>query len=71
VSNVPVDDPARRIAEFKVFETPGGWRAVHLGDPGIVVEAPDWERLKESCSVRRIARTHNRAAELAGRRGDA
>lgn len=66
MSNLSVDDPARRIAEFTVSEAPGGWSAVHMDDPTITVEAPDWDRLELYCAAQRIARTLRQAAfELA------
>jgi len=49
-----------QIPDFRVTALPeGGWRAVNLHDPAIVVTERNWARLRRSCMAERVARSLN------------
>lgn len=59
----------RQIPNFDVFELPDGrWRAVHHGDPALIIEHTEWLELAWSCVSARIsAELREAGEELAAR----
>jgi hypothetical protein len=59
-ADVQTSEAFDRIPDFRVSALPGGgWRAVNLRDPAIVVVERNWARLRRSCLAKRVAYSLN------------